>query len=57
MKRLEDKAIEWGVKIVDLSASLIPKKFYDSLGYITQAEKSLDVKNNKSYIIIKWLNL
>jgi len=35
MKKLEEKALEQGQKIVDLLASLVAKKFYDYLGYIT----------------------
>ena len=58
MKKLEEKALEQGKRIVDLSASLVSKRFYDRLGYITQGEKSIDVENNKKlnyYQMVKYL--
>ncbi|MDR7666029.1 GNAT family N-acetyltransferase [Methanosarcina sp. Z-7115] len=38
MDRLEEKAVENGVRIMDLDASLVAYPFYRSLGYKTQAE-------------------
>jgi len=46
-KELERKAFEQGIKVVDLSASLVAKKFYDRLGYNTVEEKNVDVGNNR----------
>jgi N-acetylglutamate synthase-like GNAT family acetyltransferase len=59
MKCLEEKAFEQGIKTVELSASLVARKFYNGLGYITQTYKSFDVTNNKKlfyYEMIKPLN-
>lgn len=58
MEKLEEKALEQGKRIVDLSASLTAKRFYDYLGYITQAEKIINLENNKKllyYEMIKYL--
>lgn len=58
MKKLENRASAEGQKVVDLSASLVAKRFYDSLGYATQGEKYLDVENDIKLIyfqMIKYL--
>jgi GNAT superfamily N-acetyltransferase len=47
MQRLEEKALSAGISIVDLSASLPSKKFYDSLGYVTLEETFIEVENGK----------
>lgn len=47
MKELEKKAREEGVVALDLSASLVAKKFYDSLGYETVKAGYLPVKNGE----------
>ena len=56
MRNLEEKALEVGINILDLSSSLVSKRFYDSLGYITQTEDYIDVGNNQKlyyYTMIK----
>jgi GNAT superfamily N-acetyltransferase len=45
MKGLEEKAVEDRVRIMDLDASLVAYPFYRSLGYQTQAEEVIPVKN------------
>jgi len=47
MRRLEEKSISLGIKVVKLDASLPSKKFYDCLSYITLEETFLEVENNK----------
>ncbi len=48
MYGLEEKAVENGVRIMDLDASLVAYPFYRSLGYKTQAEDVIPVKNGQS---------
>lgn len=48
MYRLEEKAMEKGVWIMDLDASLVAYPFYRALGYETQAEDVIPVKNGQS---------
>ncbi|HEY3361700.1 MAG TPA: GNAT family N-acetyltransferase [Methanosarcina sp.] len=48
MYRLEEKAVEKGVRIIDLDASLVAYPFYKALGYETQTEDTIPVKNGQS---------
>ncbi len=48
MYGLEEKAVEKGIRILDLDASLVAYPFYRSLGYKTQAEDAIPVKNGQS---------
>lgn len=48
MHRLEEKAIEKGVRIMDLDASLVAYAFYRALGYEAQAEDVILVKNGQN---------
>ncbi|MDD2614676.1 MAG: GNAT family N-acetyltransferase [Methanosarcina sp.] len=48
MYGLEEKAAENGVRILDLDASLVAYPFYRGLGYETQAEDIISVKNGQS---------
>jgi len=59
MKELERKAFEQGIRVVDLSASLVAKKFYDRLGYNTEEEKNIDIGNNRKlhyFDMIKYIS-
>lgn len=47
MHRLEEKAVEKGVRIMDLDASLVAYSFYRALGYETQTEEVTPVKNGQ----------
>ena len=42
-----EEAIEY---FLDLSASIVSKRFYDSLGYVTQKEDYIPVRNNQKLI-------
>ncbi len=55
MKELENRASNEGQKAVDLSGSLTAKRFYDSLGYVTQAEKYIDVGKDIKLIYYQML--
>lgn len=58
MHGLEEKAMENGVRIMDLDASLVAYSFYRALGYETQAEYVIPVKNGQNlryYKMIKKL--
>ncbi|MHC1755541.1 MAG: GNAT family N-acetyltransferase [Methanosarcina sp.] len=48
MKGLEEKAVEEKIRIMDLDASLVAYPFYRSLGYQTQAEEVIPVKNGQN---------
>lgn len=48
MHRLEEKAVEKGVRIMDLDASLVAYPFYRILGYETQTEEVIPVKNGQN---------
>jgi GNAT superfamily N-acetyltransferase len=48
MHGLEEKAVEKGVRIIDLDASLVAYPFYRALGYETQAEYVIPVKNGQN---------
>ena len=59
MRKLEELASGKGIGILDLSASLISKQFYDSLGYVTQKEDHIPVRNKQKlsyYEMVKKLN-
>ena len=59
MHKLEEQAFANGISILDLSASLVSKRFYDSLGYITQKEDYIPVRNKQKliyYAVVKKLN-
>ena len=47
MNKLEEKALSLGIGVIKLDASIPAKKFYDSLGYVTLEETSLEVGNNR----------
>lgn len=47
MKNLEKKAYLNGLKTIDLDSSLVSKRFYDSLGYITIKKDVIMVENNQ----------
>jgi len=48
MHGLEEKAVENGVRIMDLDASFVAYSFYRALGYETQAEDLIPVKNEQN---------
>lgn len=48
MHRLEEKAMEKRVKIIDLDALLVAYPFYKTLGYETQVEDIIPVKNGQN---------
>jgi ribosomal protein S18 acetylase RimI-like enzyme len=48
MYGLEEKAVEKGVRIMDLDASLAAYSFYRALDYETQAEDVIPLKNGQS---------
>jgi GNAT superfamily N-acetyltransferase len=50
MHKLEERALARGISILDLSASIVSKRFYDSLGYVTQKEDYIPVWNNQKLI-------
>ena len=47
MRKLEAKALAFGIHLVRLGASIPSKRFYDSLGYVTLEETFLEVENRK----------
>lgn len=47
MHGLEEKAAEKGIQIIDLDASLVAYPFYRVLGYETQTEDVIPVRNGK----------
>jgi len=47
MQKLEEKALSAGIGVVKLDATLMSKKFYDSLGYVILEETFLEVENGK----------
>ena len=56
MHKLEKQASANGISILDLSASLVSKRFYDSLGYVTQKEDYIPVMNEQKlsyYAMVK----
>ncbi|WP_301678359.1 GNAT family N-acetyltransferase [Methanoculleus methanifontis] len=58
MHALESEAIRRGIGRVDLSASLPSKRFYDLLGYATECEDYIPVRNGKRldyYTMVKAL--
>jgi GNAT superfamily N-acetyltransferase len=58
MHELEKRALEKGISILDLSASLVSKQFYDSSGYVTQKEDYIPVRNKQKlsyYAMVKTL--
>ncbi len=58
MHALEREALDRGVRRVDLSSSLPSKRFYDVLGYTTECEDYIPVRNNKRldyYTMVKAL--
>ena len=59
MHKLEERALAKGISILNLSASLVSKRFYDSLGYVTQKEDYIPVRNKQKlsyYTMVKKLN-
>lgn len=48
MYGLEEKAVKKGIKVMDLDASLVAYPFYKALGYETQVEDMIPVKNGQS---------
>lgn len=60
MLGLEEKAVEEKVRIIDLDASLVAYPFYRTLGYQTQAEEVIPVKNGQNlryYKMVKNLEI
>lgn len=58
MRRLEERARAEAIGTVDLSASLVAKLFYDSLGYTTKEEASIPLENDQElryYAMVKGL--
>jgi len=58
MQALESEALRRGIGRVDLSASLPSKRFYDLLGYATECEDYIPVRNGKRldyYTMVKAL--
>lgn len=56
MHKLEEQAFANGISILDLSASLVSKRFYDSLGYVTQKGDYIPVRNKQKlsyYAMVK----
>jgi GNAT superfamily N-acetyltransferase len=50
MQKLEEKALLASIDIVKLDATLLSKKFYDSLGYVTLKKTFLEIeKDEKLY--------
>lgn len=47
MYGLEEHAMEKGIKVIDLDASLVAYTFYKALGYETQTEDTIPVKNGQ----------
>ncbi|MDD5419726.1 MAG: GNAT family N-acetyltransferase, partial [Methanomicrobiaceae archaeon] len=47
MHALEGEALERGIRRVELYASLPAKRFYDVLGYFTESEGYIPVRNEK----------
>jgi len=59
MHKLEERALAKGISTLDLSASLVSKRFYDSLGYVTQKEDYIPVMNEQKlsyYAMVKKLD-
>jgi GNAT superfamily N-acetyltransferase len=59
MQALEWEALRRGVRKVDLSASLPSKRFYDLLGYTTECEAYIPVRNRERldyYAMVKRLD-
>lgn len=50
MRKLEEQSLAKGIVILDLDSSLIAKRFYDSLGYVTQEKRYTPVGNNQKLI-------
>jgi hypothetical protein len=48
MYGLEEKAVEKGVRIMDLDASPVAYSFYRALGYEKQAEDVIPMKDGQS---------
>ncbi len=47
MKALEEEACSNGIEVIDLSASLVSRKFYDSLSYTKLKESFIPVENGQ----------
>ena len=45
MRALEERAVTQGIRTVDLSSSIVSKRLYDRLGYVTEKEGSFPVGN------------
>ena len=59
MRKLEEHAFVNGISFLDLSASLVSKRFYDSLGYKIQKEDYIPVRNKQKlsyYAMVKKLD-
>ena len=53
MQKLEEKALSANIDIVKLDATLLSKKFYDSLGYITLKKTFVEIENNEKLYYYK----
>ena len=59
MRKLEERAAGQGIGVLDLSSSLVSKRFYDDLGYVTEKQDYIPVANGKRliyYAMVKTLN-
>ena len=53
MQKLEEKALLASIDIVKLDATLLSKKFYDSLGYVTLKKTFLEIENEEKLYYYK----
>jgi GNAT superfamily N-acetyltransferase len=47
---LEQKAISHGIKVLDLSASLVSRQFWESVGFVLIKESAIPVSNRKRLV-------
>ncbi|MHC4124093.1 MAG: GNAT family N-acetyltransferase [Planctomycetota bacterium] len=53
MQKLEKKALSAGISVIKLHATLLSKKFYDSLNYVTLKKTFLELENGKKLYYYK----
>ncbi len=56
VRELEGKAIQEGIIQITLGASLVSREFWESLGFVTQMEDYLPVRNDEKLLTIKPAN-
>ena len=59
MYQLEERAAREEICVLDLSSSLVSKRLYDSLGYVTKKRDYIQVRNGQKlvyYAMVKTLN-